>query len=167
MYLTLAAAALLATSVFIQLAMGRYLLCLPFALSAVLLFAVALLFRREKQLAGQFERWLEENREALEEGHEESYGAERIRLETVTVRFKACFSYVFFHEMPASRYCIAGGNDVFTCGLVCALCTLTFGLWAFPLGPVFVIYFIIRILAGGYRQSVAELLAGKVHGDLN
>ena len=122
--------------------------------TVILLFA--LWVDKEKKQALQFLNWIKSAQEDLKKGWA-YYSGQKITLRTEVTQYQGCISFFIMTSRFRSRY-LVGGNHVGE-WLIFTLPTFLFGWWGFPWGFIFTPQALYRNLRGGYRLTVAELLA--------
>ncbi|HSB74630.1 MAG TPA: hypothetical protein VLC12_03220 [Terriglobales bacterium] len=125
-------------------------------LSGVLGWALWLLFKEhEKSL--EFLRWVQTNRQMIQQGWS-YYNGKKITPRTVVTQYQACVSCLIFTTRFRSPRLVVGTDKSQGTAIIYTLISLLFGWWGFPWGLVYTPQAIYRNLNGGYRESIAELL---------
>lgn len=124
---------------------------------ALALVAVWWLLRRQETERTAFLLWLVEHEEEISKGGL-TFEGKRITAETELTQFQAAMSFLVATFELRSRYYVIGEEATAAKSAYFTLCSLVFGWWGFPWGPIFTVRFVVSNLQGGVRCRVRDLL---------
>lgn len=151
---------ILAILLLLLLTTNRYFddsLTLPWASLLILFTSAVFLGRKRQKERTNFVNQLKSQREALRKGGTVVVDNVLLRYESILTTYYFCIGGLISSVTVPSNYVIASDEEEKS-GLLYSLVSLLSGWWAIPDGPIQTINLIRINLAGGQKQSVAELI---------
>lgn len=127
---------------------------------SIFLFVVYMFFKNEKKQSEKFLKWLMENKNEIYTGTAE-YKGYSIDEETGITQFQFCLSFVAFSIKVPSRYFISEDMTAIPINIIYTLCTLIFGWWGLPWGPIYTIQVVFKNIFGGTKMTIKDIIPSK------
>lgn len=127
----------------------------------VVLFLIFLHFQLQEKKAEEFESWLAENVCKVYADKAE-YKGMKVSLDTKITRFQFCLSLIFMTIKVPSGYLFT--EKMFTVAMnniAYTVCSLIFGWWGLPWGPIYTIQVTFSNIFGGKKMLVRQLITSE------